>query len=136
MPTLNQIIDGIRKIKLHTPNATAFKYKGMHAPMLKGTCTRIQIMKPKKPNSAARKVATVVLSNKIEILAYIPGQGHNLQDHSVVLVRGGRVKDLPGVQYHCIRGKYDFAYKETFDRTNSRSKYSIPSAKKKAEAGK
>lgn len=100
------------------------------APQKKGVCIKVYTTKPKKPNSAIRKIAKVFLSTKKYVTAYIPGQGHNLQQHSVVLIRGGRVPDLPGVRYHIIRGKYDFIGKETFDRSARRSKFSIRSPKK------
>lgn len=94
-------------------------------PQKRAVCNRVYIMKPKKPNSASRKIAKVTLSTKRSALVSIRGQGHNLQTYSVVMVRGGRVKDLPGVQYRIIRGKYDFHAKETFDRKERRSKFSI-----------
>lgn len=90
-------------------------------PQKKGVCLKVYTRTPKKPNSAIRKIAKVRLTNKINIIAYIPGEGHNLQEHSVVLVRGGRVKDLPGVRYHLIRGKYDF--QGLLNRRKKRSKY-------------
>jgi len=96
-------------------------------PQKLGTCTRIYTTTPKKPNSALRKVARVRLSSGIEVSAYIPGIGHTLQEHSVVLIRGGRVKDLPGVRYHVIRGKYDATGVK--DRINSRSKFGTPKPK-------
>jgi len=91
------------------------------SPQKRGVCTRVSTVTPKKPNSALRKVARVRLSNRLEVTAYIPGEGHNLQEHSVVLIRGGRVKDLPGVRYHIIRGTLDTAGVE--DRRQGRSKY-------------
>jgi len=97
-------------------------------PQKRGVCIRVYTTTPKKPNSALRKVAKVRLSNGKEVIAYIPGEGHNLQEHSVVLVRGGRVKDLPGVKYHIIRGKYDTAGVE--NRKNSRSLYGAKKPKK------
>ncbi len=99
-------------------------------PQLKGVCIRVYTTTPKKPNSAIRKVAKVKLSNRINTLVYIPGQGHNLQQHSVVLVRGGKIPDLPGVLYRTIRGKYDFLAKESFERKTNRSKYGIKLEKK------
>ncbi len=96
-------------------------------PQKRGVCTRVYTTTPKKPNSALRKVARVRLTNGIEVTAYIPGEGHNLQEHSIVLIRGGRVKDLPGVRYHIIRGALDSAGVE--DRKNSRSKYGTKSVK-------
>ncbi len=102
----------------------------MGCPQRRGVCTRVYTTTPKKPNSALRKVARVRLVNGFEVTAYIPGEGHNLQEHSIVLVRGGRVKDLPGVRYHIVRGALDSAGVEK--RTNSRSKYGTkrPKAKK------
>lgn len=98
-------------------------------PQLKAVCLRVYTTTPKKPNSAIRKVAKVKLSNKVNTLVYIPGQGHNLQQHSVVIVRGGKIPDLPGVLYRTIRGKYDFLAKETFERSTNRSKYGIKNPK-------
>jgi len=97
-------------------------------PQKRGVCTRVYTSTPKKPNSALRKVARVRLTNKIEVTAYIPGEGHNLQEHSIVLIRGGRVKDLPGVRYHIIRGTMDTS--GVADRTQSRSKYGTKRPKK------
>jgi small subunit ribosomal protein S12 len=117
MPTINQLCRFGRvkeKIKSKSP-----ALKG--APQVRGVCTRVSTMTPKKPNSALRKVARVKLSTGIEITAYIPGEGHNLQEHSVVLVRGGRVKDLPGVKYHIVRGALDTAGVE--NRKQARSLY-------------
>jgi small subunit ribosomal protein S12 len=117
MPTINQLIrKGRKKIKKKT-NTPALK----GAPQKRGVCTRVYTSTPKKPNSALRKVARVRLTTGIEITAYIPGIGHNLQEHSVVLVRGGRVKDLPGVRYHVVRGTLDTLGVE--DRKQGRSKY-------------
>jgi small subunit ribosomal protein S12 len=93
-------------------------------------CVKVYTTKPKKPNSAIRKVAKVKLTTGENTIVYVPGQGHNLQQHSVVLVRGGRVPDLPGVQYHILRGKYDFVAKERFERSARRSKFSVKKAKK------
>lgn len=100
----------------------------MGAPQKRGVCTQVKTMTPKKPNSALRKVARVRLSNGIEVTAYIPGEGHTLQDHSVVLVRGGRVKDLPGVRYHIVRGTLDAG--GVVNRKKGRSKYGTKTAKK------
>jgi small subunit ribosomal protein S12 len=100
-----------------------------NCPQKRGVCTRVYTSTPKKPNSALRKVARVRLTNSIEVTAYIPGIGHNLQEHSVVLIRGGRVKDLPGVRYHIIRGSLDTAGVQ--DRGQGRSKYGAKKAKKK-----
>jgi len=130
MPTINQLIRKGRKQKPKKVKATALrksfnsitgKYVNTYNPQKRGVCTVVKTMTPKKPNSALRKVARVRLSNKIEVTAYIMGEGHNLAEHSVVLVRGGRVKDLPGVKYHIVRGKYDAAGVE--GRKTSRSKY-------------
>lgn len=99
-------------------------------PQLRAVCLRVYTTTPKKPNSAIRKIAKVKLSNRINTLVYIPGQGHNLQQHSVVMVRGGKIPDLPGVLYRLIRGKYDFLAKENFLRSTNRSKYGIKKTKK------
>lgn len=99
-------------------------------PQLRGVCLKVYTTTPKKPNSAIRKIAKVKLSNRINTLVYIPGQGHNLQQHSVVMVRGGKIPDLPGVLYRLIRGKYDFLAKENFLRSTNRSKYGIKKIKK------
>ena len=117
MPTINQLV---RKGRTSVKNKT--KSPALEGcPQKRGTCTRVMTVTPKKPNSALRKVARVRLSNGIEVTAYIPGIGHNLQEHSVVLIRGGRVKDLPGVRYHIIRGSKDTL--GVADRKSSRSKY-------------
>jgi small subunit ribosomal protein S12 len=117
MPTINQLIrKGRERIKKKT-NTPALK----GAPQKRGVCTRVYTSTPKKPNSALRKVARVRLTTGIEVTAYIPGVGHNLQEHSVVLVRGGRVKDLPGVRYHIVRGTLDSL--GVADRKKGRSKY-------------
>ncbi|MET1250406.1 MULTISPECIES: 30S ribosomal protein S12 [Sporolactobacillus] len=130
MPTINQLIRQGRKSKIRKSTAPALNrgYNSFKksltddfAPQKRGVCTRVGTMTPKKPNSALRKYARVRLSNNIEVNAYIPGIGHNLQEHSVVLIRGGRVKDLPGVRYHIIRGALDTA--SVVDRKQSRSKY-------------
>ncbi|MFO7735126.1 MAG: 30S ribosomal protein S12 [bacterium] len=119
MPTINQLIrKGRKEVKKKKQNQ-ALK----HCPQRKGVCVRVYTTTPKKPNSALRKVARVRLTSGFEVTSYIPGEGHNLQEHSVVLVRGGRVKDLPGVRYHIVRGKYDTAGVE--GRKNSRSKYGV-----------
>ena len=117
MPTVNQLVRFGRspqKVKTKTPAMAG-------CPQKRGVCTRVYTMTPKKPNSALRKVARVRLTNSFEVTAYIPGEGHNLQEHSIVLIRGGRVKDLPGVRYHIIRGVLDSSGVE--GRHNSRSKY-------------
>ena len=117
MPTINQLVwEGRRGVKSKT-SAPAL----MESPQKRGVCIRVYTTTPKKPNSALRKVARVRLTNGIEVTTYIPGIGHNLQEHSVVLIRGGRVKDLPGVRYHIIRGTLDSVGVQ--DRKQSRSKY-------------
>ena len=117
MPTINQLIRNRRK-RVGKKNATP-ALKGN--PQKRGVCTRVYTTTPKKPNSALRKVARVRLTNNIEVNAYIPGEGHNLQEHSIVLIEGGRVKDLPGVRYHIVRGTLDTA--GVSDRKTSRSRY-------------
>ncbi len=124
MPTVNQLIREGRKPKKRRSSAPALQ----GCPQKRGVCTRVYTVTPKKPNSALRKVARVRLTNGIEVTAYIPGIGHNLQEHSVVLIRGGRVKDLPGVRYHIIRGALDAAGVE--GRRQSRSKYGVKRPKK------
>lgn len=119
MPTINQLIREGRQMQEKKSAAPALK----GSPQKRGVCTRVYTTTPKKPNSALRKVARVRLVNGIEVTAYIPGIGHNLQEHSVVLVRGGRVKDLPGVRYHIIRGTLDAAGVEK--RRQARSKYGV-----------
>ncbi|MBW0594403.1 30S ribosomal protein S12 [Mycoplasmopsis anatis] len=118
MPTINQLVTNGRESKIKKQNAPALsvtyntlikKAKKMASPFKRGVCTRVATMTPKKPNSALRKYARVKLSNGMEVTAYIPGEGHNLQEHSVVLIRGGRVRDLPGVRYHIVRGTQDAA---------------------------
>lgn len=136
MPTINQLVRKGRQPKKKKNTAPALQWtfntfkqrrnkqpKG--APQKRGVCTRVATATPKKPNSALRKVARVRLSNGIEVTAYIPGEGHSLQDHSVVLVRGGRVKDLPGVRYHIVRGALDATGVD--DRKQGRSKYGAKS---------
>ncbi len=117
MPTINQLIRKGRFERKERSSAPALERN----PMRRGVCTRVYTVTPKKPNSALRKVARVRLTNGIEVTSYIPGVGHNLQEHSVVLVRGGRVKDLPGVRYHIVRGTLDCGGVE--GRRQSRSKY-------------
>ncbi|PIT86555.1 MAG: 30S ribosomal protein S12 [Candidatus Magasanikbacteria bacterium CG10_big_fil_rev_8_21_14_0_10_43_6] len=132
MPTMNQILRKGRKSKKTKSASPAmqFTYDSLHrkktelrrgAPFKRGVCTKVYTMTPKKPNSALRKVAKVRLSNGVEVIAYIPGEGHNLQEHSIVLIRGGRVKDLPGVRYHIVRGVYDT--QGVANRKRSRSMY-------------
>ena len=137
MPTVNQIIRkgrGNKKKKSKSPvlnisvNTLKKKTNNLNAPQKRGVCTRVGTMTPKKPNSALRKYARVRLSNGMEVTCYIPGIGHNLQEHSVVLIRGGRVKDLPGVRYHIIRGTLDTAGVK--DRMQARSKYGAKRPKK------
>lgn len=132
MPTINQLIRKGRKSQPKKVKSTALRRSfnilsnqpvPTNNPQKRGVCTVVKTMTPKKPNSALRKVARVRLSNKIEVTAYIPGEGHNLAEHSVVLVRGGRVKDLPGVKYHIVRGIYDA--QGVSNRKSSRSKYGV-----------
>jgi small subunit ribosomal protein S12 len=117
LPTINQLIRLSRENVTWKSKAPALQ----QSPQKRGVCTRVYTTTPKKPNSALRKVARVRLTNGIEVTAYIPGEGHNLQEHSIVLIRGGRVKDLPGVRYHIIRGTLDAA--GVTDRKQGRSKY-------------
>jgi small subunit ribosomal protein S12 len=129
MPTINQLV---RKGRIKITNKS--KSAGLNScPQKRGICTRVYTTTPKKPNSALRKVAKVRLTNKLEVIAYIPGEGHNLQEHSIVLVRGGRVKDLPGVRYHIVRGALDTAGVE--GRNQRRSKYGTKKAKAGAAKG-
>jgi small subunit ribosomal protein S12 len=124
LPTVNQLIRKGRRIIRAKSSTPALK----GSPQKRGVCTRVYTSTPKKPNSALRKVARVRLTNGIEVTAYIPGEGHNLQEHSIVLIRGGRVKDLPGVRYHIIRGTLDTA--GVADRKQGRSKYGAKKPKK------
>ncbi|HBI27611.1 MAG: 30S ribosomal protein S12 [Syntrophaceticus sp.] len=117
MPTINQMVRKGRKVTTKKSGSPALK----NSPQKRGVCTRVYTTTPKKPNSALRKVARVRLTNGIEVTAYIPGIGHNLQEHSMVLVRGGRIKDIPGVRYHIVRGSLDTA--GTQGRARGRSKY-------------
>jgi len=117
MPTINQLVKFGRDAVRRKTNSPALK----SCPQRRGVCVRVYTTTPKKPNSALRKVARVRLTNGMEVTTYIPGEGHNLQEHSVVLIRGGRVKDLPGVRYHMVRGALDTAGVK--DRKQSRSKY-------------
>ena len=123
MPTINQLIRINREQVTYKSKAPALQ----GSPQKRGVCTRVYTTTPKKPNSALRKVARVRLTNHIEVNAYIPGEGHNLQEHSIVLIRGGRVKDVPGVRYHIIRGALDTQGVE--NRKQSRSKYGVKRAK-------
>lgn len=129
MPTINQMVRQGRGTKKSRSKAPALK----GSPLRRGVCVRVYTTTPKKPNSALRKVARVRLTSGIEVTAYIPGVGHNLQEHSVVLVRGGRVKDLPGVRYHIVRGAFDTAGVE--NRKQSRSKYGAKRPKAGGAAG-
>jgi small subunit ribosomal protein S12 len=139
VPTINQLVRNGRQTKSRKSKSPALQYtlnsekqrrtrqpKG--APQKRGVCTIVRTMTPKKPNSALRKIARVRLSNGLEVTAYIPGEGHQLQEHSVVLVRGGRVKDLPGVRYHIVRGTLDTT--GVADRKRARSKYGAKRAQK------
>ena len=130
MPTFNQLVRKGRETSVYKSTSPALQkslnslkkeLNDQNAPQKRGVCTTVKTMTPKKPNSALRKIARVRLSNSIEVTAYIPGVGHNLQEHSVVLIRGGRVKDLPGVRYHIIRGTLDTA--GVAGRNQARSKY-------------
>ncbi|MCL0099423.1 30S ribosomal protein S12 [Dehalococcoidia bacterium] len=131
MPTVNQLVRKGRKTRRRKDTAPALRYRfnslknrgqrDSGSPQKRGVCIQVRTMTPKKPNSALRKVARVRLTNGMEVSAYIPGEGHNLQEHSVVLIRGGRVKDLPGVRYHVIRGTLDTSGVE--ERKRGRSKY-------------
>ncbi len=125
MPTINQLVRKGRVVVKSKNKAPALD----SCPQKRGVCTRVYTTTPKKPNSALRKVARVRLTNHIEVTAYIPGEGHNLQEHSIVLIRGGRVKDLPGVRYHIIRGTLDTSGVQ--DRKQGRSKYGAKKPKAK-----
>src|SRR6266700_7510897 len=127
MPTINQLINKPRKPQLARNKVPAME----ECPQKRGVCTRVYTTTPKKPNSALRKAARVRLTNGIEVTTYIPGVGHNLQEHSIVLIRGGRVKDLPGVRYHVVRGTLDST--GVTDRKQSRSKYGAKRPKKAKE---
>lgn len=122
MPTINQLCKGVRKKK----SKFALTKSLENNPQKKAVCIKVTTRKPKKPNSAIRKIAKVRLSNSKKVLVYIPGQGHSLQEHSVILVRGGKTKDLPGLHYKAVRGVNDFLFQESFSRKQSRSKYGIP----------
>ena len=129
MPTIEQLVRKGRSDKSAKTSTPALK----GSPQRRGVCTRVYTTTPKKPNSALRKVARVRLTSGMEVSAYIPGEGHNLQEHSIVLIRGGRVKDLPGVRYHIVRGTLDCQGVEK--RRVSRSKYGVKRPKEKAAAG-
>ena len=137
MPTINQLVNNGRTKKAQKVKAPALRagYNSLNkrptiapSPFKRGVCTRVATMTPKKPNSALRKYARVKLSNGMEVTAYIPGEGHNLQEHSVVLIRGGRIKDLPGVRYTIVRGAQDTSGVD--GRNQSRSKYGTKKPKK------
>ncbi|QUI21473.1 30S ribosomal protein S12 [Vallitalea pronyensis] len=137
MPTINQLVRKGRSVSAKKSTAPALQkgYNSLHkkvtnvsSPQKRGVCTAVKTATPKKPNSALRKIARVRLTNGIEVTGYIPGEGHNLQEHSVVLLRGGRVKDLPGTRYHIVRGTLDTA--GVADRRQSRSKYGAKRPKK------
>ncbi len=139
MPTFNQLVRKGRKVSTKKSNSPALQYSynslnkkvvEQSSPQKRGVCTAVRTATPKKPNSALRKIARVRLSNGIEVTSYIPGEGHNLQEHSVVLIRGGRVKDLPGTRYHIVRGVLDTA--GVAKRRQARSKYGA----KRPKAGK
>ena len=121
MPTIGQLIRNPRQPNVARLKTPALRTKGRYAPQKRGVCTRVYTTTPKKPNSALRKVARIRLTNGFEVIGYIPGEGHNLQEHSVVMIRGGRVKDLPGVRYHIIRGTLDT--QGVKDRKKRRSLY-------------
>ena len=123
MPTIQQLIRKGRELSKSKSKSPALSA----CPQKRGVCLQVKTMTPKKPNSALRKIARVRLSNKVEVTSYIPGEGHNLQEHSIVLVRGGRVKDLPGVRYHTVRGTLDAS--GVAKRNKSRSKYGTKKAK-------
>lgn len=141
MPTINQLIHKGRKKGTRKTKSPALRFtfnalknrmiEGKGSPQKRGVCTQVRTMTPKKPNSALRKIARVRLTNGMEVTAYIPGEGHELQEHSVVLIRGGRVKDLPGVRYHIVRGALDTSGVD--NRRQGRSKYGQKIAKEKAE---
>ncbi|MGB2827305.1 MAG: 30S ribosomal protein S12 [Dehalococcoidales bacterium] len=141
MPTINQLIHKGRKKVTKKTKSPALRFtfnalknrmiEGKGSPQKRGVCTQVRTMTPKKPNSALRKIARVRLTNQMEVTAYIPGEGHELQEHSVVLIRGGRVKDLPGVRYHVVRGALDTS--GVANRRQGRSKYGSKMAKEKAE---
>jgi small subunit ribosomal protein S12 len=139
VPTFNQLVRKGRKVQTKKSTAPALlkgfntlskSYVEQNSPQKRGVCTAVKTMTPKKPNSALRKIARVRLTNGIEVTAYVPGIGHNLQEHSVVLIRGGRVKDLPGVRYHIVRGTLDTSGVES--RKQGRSKYGTKRPKKKS----
>ena len=129
MPTVNQLVKKARSSKKYKSKSPALD----RCPQKRGVCTRVFTTTPKKPNSAMRKVARIRLTNNIEVTGYIPGIGHNLQEHSIVLIRGGRVKDLPGVRYHVVRGTFDC--EGVTERMKGRSKYGSKKPKERRIAG-
>ena len=141
MPTINQLVRKGRKKVTKKTKAPALRFsynalsnkmvRGKGSPQKRGVCVQVRTTTPKKPNSALRKIAKVRLTNGVEVIAYIPGEGHELQEHSVVLIRGGRVRDLPGVRYHIVRGALDAG--GVADRRQGRSKYGSKRAKEVAE---
>ena len=143
MPTISQLVRKGRKGVTKKTKTPALRYtfnalknriqQGRGSPQKRGVCVQVKTTTPKKPNSALRKIARVRLTNQMEVTAYIPGEGHELQEHSVVLIRGGRVKDLPGVRYHIVRGALDTS--GVANRKQGRSKYGSKRAKEKAEIG-
>jgi small subunit ribosomal protein S12 len=139
LPTVNQLVRKPRQGMARRTKAPALRFvsesrgQGKGSPQKRGVCIQVKTMTPKKPNSALRKIARVRLTNGLEVTAYIPGEGHNLQEHSVVLIRGGRVKDLPGVRYHIIRGALDS--EGVANRKQGRSKYGAKKGKAAAGAG-
>ena len=128
MPTINQLVRHGRQVEVIKSKSPAMQ----NCPQRRGVCTRVYTTTPKKPNSALRKIARVRLSNRMEVTTYIPGEGHNLQEHSIVLIRGGRVKDVPGVRYHIVRGTLDT--QAVAGRQQSRSKYGVKKGKPGAAA--
>jgi small subunit ribosomal protein S12 len=140
LPTINQLVRKGRRKNPKKVTAPVLRYtfnslhnkqtRGRGSPFKRGVCTQVKTMSPKKPNSALRKIARVRLTNQMEVTAYIPGEGHNLQEHSVVLIRGGRVRDLPGVRYHIVRGTLDAA--GVANRRRGRSKYGAKAPKQAA----
>jgi len=142
LPTVNQLVRKGRRVATKKTKAPAFRFvynaltnrvsEGRGSPQKRGVCIQVKTTTPKKPNSALRKIARVRLTNHMEVTAYIPGEGHELQEHSVVLLRGGRVKDLPGVRYHIIRGALDSS--GVANRRQGRSKYGAKRAKAAAES--
>jgi small subunit ribosomal protein S12 len=129
MLTNSQLLKGSRKVIHKKFRVNSPRLAG--SPQKRATCLKVYTISPKKPNSAVRKIAKVKLSTGEKTLVYLPGQGHTLQQHSVILIRGGKIPDCPGISYRAVRGKYDFSYKEIFERKTNRSKYGTPLFKKK-----